>query len=285
MLKCHQWQQVVQRLEETPNHGSGHAHQRGYLPQKSMIPKTFSDKHEEWRVWQEEVADYIDTMTPGMKKILEEVDKEEGVVDELWRDSLSDRHAESLVKENQNVWRLLRRITDHEAKKVVMSVKNEDGFRAWQKLKQRFEPGLAARTGIVIADFSGMVARPAKSPSETIGLITEMERKMKLVEDVTGQELSEMHARSVLVGILDPMTRQHTAMSHGKTFDQLKKIVQEFANNSVTSPEAMQIGRLGGESGSGEQQEQSWASASPYAAQGHEDLNALGGKGGKGLSR
>ena len=38
-----------------------------------------------------------------MKKILEEVDKEEGVVDELWRDSLSDRHPEKLVKEKKIV--------------------------------------------------------------------------------------------------------------------------------------------------------------------------------------
>ena len=73
--------------------------------------------------------------------------------------------------------------------------------------------------------------------------MTEMDRKMKLVGDVTG-EVSEMHARSVLVGILDPVTRQHTAMNHSKSYETLKKIVQEFANNSTTGQEAMQIGRV-----------------------------------------
>ena len=58
-----------------------------------------------------------------------------------------------------------------------------------------------------------MVARPAKSLGETVALLTEMDRKMNLVEDVTGEEVSEMHARSVLVGILDPVTRQHTAVT------------------------------------------------------------------------
>ena len=79
-------------------------------------------------------------------------------------------------------------------------------FRAWQRLKQRFEPGLAARQRIVMAEFSGMVARVAKSPGETDALLTEMDRKMKLVEDVTVERVSEMHARSVLVGswILSP---------------------------------------------------------------------------------
>ena len=51
-----------------------------------------------------------------------------------------------------------------------------------------------------------MAARPAKSSGETTALLTEMDRKMKLVEDVTREEVSEMHARSVLVGILDPVT-------------------------------------------------------------------------------
>ena len=70
---------------------------------------------------------------------------------------------------------------------------------------------------------------------------TEMDGKMKLVEDVTGEEVSEMHARSVLVGILDPVIRQHTAMNHSKSCEVLKKIVQEFATNSTTDQGAMQI--------------------------------------------
>ena len=67
---------------------------------------------------------------------------------------------------------------------------------------------------------------------------------MKLVEDVTGEEVSKMHLRSVLVGILDPVTRQHTAMNHSKSYEALKKIVQEFASKSTTGQEVMQIGRF-----------------------------------------
>ena len=84
-----------------------------------------------------------------------------------------------------------------------MSVKDEDGFRAWQRLNQRFEPGLAARQGIVMAEFSGMVAQPAKcivdrdGPQDEVGGGRDRE------------EVSEMHARSVLVWILDPVTRHH----------------------------------------------------------------------------
>ena len=148
------------------------------------------------------------------------------------------------MEEHTNLWRLLRRITEGVSKKVVMSIKDEDGFTAWQRLKQRFELGLAAQQGIVMAEFSGMVARLAKSPGETIALLTEMDRKMKLVEDGTGEEVSEMHARSVLVEILGPVTRQHTVMNHSKSHKALKKIAQQFPNNSTTSQETMQIGRV-----------------------------------------
>ena len=43
-----------------------------------------------------------------------------------------------------------------------MSVKNEDGFKAWQKLHVHFGPSLSAKRGMALADFSGMVAKPAR---------------------------------------------------------------------------------------------------------------------------
>ena len=50
-----------------------------------MIPKNFTDKADEWRSWQEEATEDVDTMTPGMKKVLAEIDQETDVIDELWR--------------------------------------------------------------------------------------------------------------------------------------------------------------------------------------------------------
>ena len=65
-----------------------------------------------------------------------------------------------------------------------------------------------------------------------------------MVEDVTNEEISDMHAKSVLIGILDPITRQHTAMEHTRDYNNLKKIIEEFANNATTKNDPMQIGRL-----------------------------------------
>ena len=271
-------QQKIISMENTA--GGGRDRTGGYLPQKNMIPKPFSDKAEDWRQWSEDVADYLDSVNPGMKQLLDEINKLQDPVDDKWKSEREFDHPAKVFKDQVNVWRALKKLTDGEAKKVVMSVKKEDGFRAWQKLKQRFEPGLAARQGVVIADFSGMVARPAKTPTETMALITEMEKKIKNVEDLTEEVISDMHMKSVLVGILDPMTRQHTAMHHADDFHTLKKTVLEFANNATANVDAMQIGSLGGETIPA----QDWSQHEAEDGQGWErcyhHLDALGKGGG-----
>ena len=69
----------------------------------------------------------MDTMTPGMKKVLAEIDHETDVIDDLWRHARETKYGK-VKEEHTKLWSLLQRIT-----------------------KQRFEPGLAARQGIVIA--------------------------------------------------------------------------------------------------------------------------------------
>ncbi len=47
----------------------------GYIPQKQLMPKSFNDKPEEWRAWREDVLDWIDSVNPGVKEVLEELCK------------------------------------------------------------------------------------------------------------------------------------------------------------------------------------------------------------------
>ena len=49
--------------------GGGDRDGKSYLPQKSILPKIFEDKLEEWRRWTEDVADYIDTQCKGVKEV------------------------------------------------------------------------------------------------------------------------------------------------------------------------------------------------------------------------
>ena len=73
-----------------------------------------------------------------------------------------------------------------------------------------------------------------------------MDQRLRLAEDITGEDISDNRAKSVLIGILDPLTRQHTAMHQGQktSYQEFKKIVLEFANNTGTNKDAMQVGRV-----------------------------------------
>ena len=47
----------------------------GYIPPKMLMPKTFSDKPEDWRAWKEDVLDWIEAINPGVKDVLEAISK------------------------------------------------------------------------------------------------------------------------------------------------------------------------------------------------------------------
>ena len=64
---------LQQRVVDADSDSSGAYNDKGYLPQ---IPKNFTDKADEWRSWQKEIADCVGTMTPGMLKVLAEIDQE-----------------------------------------------------------------------------------------------------------------------------------------------------------------------------------------------------------------
>ena len=106
---------------------------------------------------------------------------------------------------------------------------------AWFQLRMRFEPCLAAKTGIILAEFSGMVSRPAKTPTDLAVLITEMDKKLKIIEDIMDnkEHISETHKKSVLVVILDPATRQQTAMIQDQPYETLRLAILQCANNMV----------------------------------------------------
>ena len=68
-----------------------------------------------------------------------------------------------------------------------------------------------------------MVGKPAKTPYELIVILTEMDKKIKIIEDVLNEDLDETFKKSVLVGVLDPMTRQHTALDQDEDFHDIEE--------------------------------------------------------------
>ena len=211
-----------------------------------MTPKQFGNKEEHWREWCEEVRDYLDVVKPGMKDLLIAAEKEtELVVDVAWAKSKNDE----LGNEGVQLWRALKKLTEDysEARQVVTSVPDEDGYAAWAKLHKRYGMALAMKQGTMLANFSSLGTNKCKSPSETRSRVIEIDRMAQMTHEITGHPVGDGHWKSVLVGMLDPVTRQHTAnlMGSKHTANDLKNAILEFTSNVVLDDNAMNIGHIG----------------------------------------
>ena len=116
---------VKERLNQIEKkYGNG---MRGYIPTKSLVPGAYSDKVDEWRQWQDDVMDYFDNVNPGMKDFLKEIELETEVVNESWVLDRQHRPTAKITSDEMQVWRALKNLTSGEARKVVTSIKAENG--------------------------------------------------------------------------------------------------------------------------------------------------------------
>ncbi len=216
-----------------------------------MVPKVMSNKVDEWKAWSTDLMEHVDSITPGMKEFLEQLAKLDDEPSPSFLQFYSGKI--DIELERVKIYRTLKKLTDGEAKKVVTAVKGEDGLEAWQRLVNNFEPTLAGRQGRALNELTDMIKKPAKTTEDTRQMIVELMEKIRIAEELAEEGLSDAHRKSILVGIMDPLTRQHTAMCVKENFEELKKKVLEFVTNaSATRRTPMQLGQIGS------QEEQDW---------------------------
>ena len=151
---------------------------------------------------------------------------------------------------NVTVHQALKSLTEGEARCVIMSIPGGNGFQAWRALHQRHGLSLLAQQGKAMSDVVQLIQKPAKTPADTRTLVTELERRVRISEEISGKAMDDMHVKSVLIGVLDPITRQHRSQFQGvnTTYQDLRRCVLEFTNNNVaiksTDPDAMVIGAV-----------------------------------------
>ena len=170
--------------------------EKGYLPIKSLVPAVFGEDEGQWRKWQEDVSDYLDTLQPGMRDWLKVVEKATDIVDDEWVTKNRAGHPADVVDDATALFIALKALTTGEARMVVQGVRDHNGFAAWKHLHQRFGLSVAAKQGKAMCDVSMMVQRPAETPAETRTLVTEFERRVRYAEEATGQSLGDGHAKS-----------------------------------------------------------------------------------------
>jgi hypothetical protein len=109
--------EVGARTSTLRGRGTEHPNE-GYIPPKMLMPKTFSDKPEDWRAWKEDVLDWIDSVNPGVKDVLEEISKWEEW-DEFDLVDLLKEKSDRVRNDKTQLWRALKRVTDGESRSVV----------------------------------------------------------------------------------------------------------------------------------------------------------------------
>ena len=170
---------VKDRLEEAERKDS-HKGKGQFLSAKHMIPKTL-EKQDEWKQWKSEVEDYCEVVMQGTKEVLEEVRNKKDAIEE--RDLRG-----TWWKIRSDIWRLLKRFTSGEARRIITSVNKDNGFEAWRRLHQQYEQGSAMKEAVARSQFTGMVNKKAKTPKETRTLMVELEDKAKKIEEITGEK-------------------------------------------------------------------------------------------------
>ena len=160
-----------------------------------------TNKVADWRKWREDTMDFLDSQKVGMRGFLKKMGEpessggmERGDPTAEWLTTQEAVYGEAIVKDQVLVWRALKGLTEGEAESVVLAVKDQDGWRAWQSLHRHFEPSLLAMQGRALTDFSTMINKPARNPEETRKLLVEFENRLKQLEDISGRAVDEMHS-------------------------------------------------------------------------------------------
>jgi len=78
---------------------------------------------------QEDFEDYLDASNPGMKSFLKLVATRGEDIPDGWQEARRQEFTDRVVEDHVQVWRALKNLTFGEARKVVMAVKGEDGFK------------------------------------------------------------------------------------------------------------------------------------------------------------
>ena len=88
-----------------------------------------------------------------------------------------------------------------------------------------------------MTDLLTVLSKPCKTPSDTRARLIELERKIRIAEDITGQQMNDAHIKSILATVLDEKTRAHTTHLAGAryTYADLNRGVLIFVGNNLLS--------------------------------------------------
>ena len=124
------------------------------------------------------------------------------------------------------VWRMLKTYTEpgSDGRRVVEGASQDDGWIAWRRLHEHYEPSLMVREGQVLAELAVMANRVAKNPGETKRFLLDLEDKIRRVSEIVGRNPDDIHCKSIVLWFMDAETNRHCGIKVGGsiTFHELK---------------------------------------------------------------
>ena len=122
------------RITNTEAKGTDERKCIGYINMKNKEPKVFGEKPDDWKKWKDDMGDFLDAHNPGIKKLLKEIAETKEEISDEWKNARNQKYEQRLLKDGDKVWNTLRQLTNVDARKIVMSTKDENGFTSWQNL-------------------------------------------------------------------------------------------------------------------------------------------------------
>ena len=158
----------------------------------------FDGAESKWKEWSFQMKTTIATINPGVRGLLEEIQKDPKEVDwDLMFGNLNDQQVEQMGAE---LYGLMVLMTTGEALTVVRWVAGGSGWQAWQQLVIRYNPKTPARA--LMAMMAVMQPRKVRDVRELQGAVQEWEVKVKNLKSEHEIDLDERIAVALLTAML-----------------------------------------------------------------------------------
>ena len=82
-----------------------------HIPIKNLIPKENKDHGGGWRLWQDDLLDFLDCSNPGMRSFLKDVEAQTEELKDEWMQMMKDKFGAKVTEDSVQVWRALKSLT------------------------------------------------------------------------------------------------------------------------------------------------------------------------------
>ena len=178
---------------------------------KDMEVISFGGKEESWAKFREQLMDYADACSSGIRPQLEFAMKQRTEITHQLLKKSPLGCADELWEKRADLYTLLKRKTEptSEARKIIECVEKTDGYEAWRLLGVRYEPQGGMRRMKQLSELTHLQQKRCKHAGETAIILLEVDRHVKKIRDTGGVPPDDDVLINVLWTTMDAQTRSH----------------------------------------------------------------------------